>query len=657
MNISELARILRITPNELLDKLPQLGFDIGRRAIKIDNTTARKIIREWSDLNRKLANERAKEQQKDAAAENLTAKEKKIVTIPKLITVRELAALAEVPVNKVLAELMKNSIFVSLNEKIDYDTAWLVGSELGLDVKPSDENEISENKNAFTLKDIMDKENESDLRERPPVIVVMGHVDHGKTKLLDSIRRTNVVEGEAGGITQHIGAYQVVRRNRLITFIDTPGHEAFTAMRSRGAKVADIAILVVAADDGVKPQTVEAYRIIEAVKLPFIVAINKIDKPEANIDNVKQELSNQLGITPEDWGGKTVCALVSAKDEKGIIELLDTVLLIADLETKNIRSNPMAVALGTVVESRVDKGSGPIATILIQNGTLRVGDQLCLNQTSYGKVRALQNYKGESVNEAVPSMPVKIIGLRALPEVGDILMVGDGDRSKIKKSQEMGGASKVMDSAGNEDESIKKINYIIKSDFYGSAEAIEESLEKLNSAKAKIKIIHKGLGNITDGDIKRAEATGSRIAGFNVKVAAPIQEMARERGVDIKIYKIIYDLINEAKADLADMIEPDIRRVEVGKIKVMAIFRTENKFQIVGGKVIEGQAESNVQVEVMRGSEIIDTGKLSRLQAGKQDVSSVEQGQECGLQYEGKPVIKPDDVLRLYKEEKVTGHV
>jgi len=655
MNISELARNLRITPKELLDKLPQLGFDIGRRAIKVDNSMAQRIIREWQDLNRKLAMQKEKEQKKEVEGGKNSVKENRIIIVPKLITVRELAALADLPVNKVLAELMKNSIFVSLNEKIDYDTAWLVGSELGLEVKPSEENGTTIRDSGNVLKEIIDKEDESDLKERPPVIVVMGHVDHGKTKLLDAIRRTNVVDGEAGGITQHIGAYQVVRRNRLITFIDTPGHEAFTAMRSRGAKVADIAILVVAADDGVKPQTVEAYRIIEAAKIPFIVAINKIDKPEANVDNVKQELSNQLGITPEDWGGKTVCALVSAKDGLGIIELLDTVLLISDMEAKNIRSNPISAAVGTVVESRVDKGSGPIATILIQNGTLRVGDQLCLDKTPYGKVRALQNYRGESVNEAMPSMPVKIIGLRALPEVGDILLVGEGDRTKVKKSKEMGSKSKASDGAGIEDENAKKINYIIKSDFYGSAEAIEESLEKLNSAKVKIKIIHKGLGNITDGDIKRAEATGSRIAGFNVKVEPQIQEMAREKGVKIKIYKIIYDLINEAKKELTDLIEPDIRRVEVGKIKVIAIFRTENKFQIVGGKVIEGQAEVNAQVEVLRDKEIIDLGKLSRLQAGKQDVATVEQGQECGLQYEGKPVIKPDDVLQLFKEEKIKG--
>lgn len=661
MNITELARILKITPQELLDTLPKMGFDIGRRAIKIDSGVAQRIIKEWTLMKKRLNHDQQMKKYEQANNEDGEKKEKKIVKLPSHITVRDFAALTGQPINAVLSELMKNSIFVSLNERIDFETAWLIGSDLNLDIQPLENNEEnpSDIKSSEKLKGILDKENADDMQSRPPVIVVMGHVDHGKTKLLDAIRRTDVVAGEAGGITQHIGAYQVTRRNRLITFIDTPGHEAFTAMRSRGAKIADVAILVVAADDGVKPQTIEAYRIIEAAKVPFVVAINKIDKPEANIDKTKQELSNQLGIIPEDWGGKVPCLPVSARDGQGIVEILDTILLISDMEAQNIKANPAAEAVGTIVESHVDKGSGPVATILIQNGTLRVGDQLCLENIALGRVRALKDYKGESVVEAVPSMPVEIMGLKGLPEVGDIIEVGSGEKIKFRKNKSFSPPS-AQNSSGNgkeEDEGAKKICLIIKSDVLGSAEAIEESLMKINSSKAVVKILHKGLGNITDGDIKRAEATGAAVIGFNVKVPTNIMEMSREKNVTIKLYRIIYDLINDVKKQINELIEPDIKRVELGKLQVLALFRTEKTNQILGGKITEGIVEAEALVEIYREGEYMDSGRLSRLQAGKQDVKSVEKGQECGLQYEGKPIIKEGDILHFYKEEKIYAKI
>lgn len=655
MNITELARVLRVNPQELRDLLPKIGFNIGQKAIKVDNNTAKKIIKNWPTFRRELELQRAaafaKKREEEAAP-----REKKEISLPAVVTVRDFAELAQVPVNKVLAELMKNGVFASINEKIDFDTATIIGQDLHLIISPLEDDQVAEEKEDHKLEEILGKEKEQNLIERPPVIVVMGHVDHGKTKLLDSIRRTDVVAGEAGGITQHIGAYQITRKDKTITFIDTPGHEAFTAMRSRGAKVADIAILVVAADDGVKPQTVEACRIIEAAKIPFLVAINKIDKPEANIDKTKQELSTMLGITPEDWGGKTICVPISAIEGRGIEELLDMVLLVAETENDNMKANPEADAAGTVVESNMDKGAGPVATILIQNGTLRVGDQLCFNEIVYGKVKSLKNYRGESITEATPSMPAKILGLKISPAVGDILEVGDGRKVKNKKirtASDQTVKSAMVMTSGENDDNVPQINLIIKADFLGSAEAIEESLIKLNTEKVRVKILAKGLGNITEGDVKRAEDAGAKIVGFNVRLTPMIENLIREKNIDVKTYSIIYDLIKYIKAEMQQLIKAEIIRVDEGRIKIAAIFRTETDKQIIGGRVLDGYARLDSFIEVKREGEIIATGKLARLQSGKQDVKQVETNEECGILFEGKPLIIEGDILQVYHEDKV----
>ncbi len=662
MNLTELARILRVSPQEMRDTLPQIGFHIGQKAIKIDNKTSKKIIKNWSILTSRLEIQKEKDASAKLAQEQEEAgeAEKKEVKIPPFIAVRDFAALAGLPISKVLSELMKNGIFASMNEEIDFETASIVGADLGLEVKPDDssgeENKGEEEKNK--LKTALEKEDKGDLSARPPIIVIMGHVDHGKTKLLDAIRKTDVAAGEAGGITQHIGAYQVNRKNKLITFIDTPGHEAFTAMRSRGAKVADIAILVVAADDGVKPQTKEAYNIIKASKTPFLVAINKIDKEGADINKTKQELSSQLGITPEDWGGKTICAPISALAGDGVEDLLDMVLLTADMESGNMKANPNTKAIGTVIESRVDKGEGPVATILIQNGTLRTGDPLSFNKQDYGKVRSLKNYKGETVKEAGPSMPVKIIGLKIAPAVGDILEVGEGEKIKAKKMKPKEQKSAVVKQAEEgDDDKIKKVNIIIKSDVLGSAEAIEESLEKINTADVKADIVHKGLGNITEGDIEKSQAMGAMLVGFNVKSSPRAEEFAREKGVAVKLYDIIYDLLNDVKKDMQEAAGIELVRVDLGKVKIAEIFRTESKRQIVGGKVLEGTIESGSNIEVLRDKEIIARGKLIKLQAGKQDVKEVEADNECGILYEGDPVIQVGDILQFHKEKEVIKRI
>ncbi len=657
MNITELARILRISPQELHDLLPQLGFAIGQKAIKVDNNTAKKIIKDWPYLRREW------EQKKAEAAikkqDEVLPKEKKTISVPKVITVRSYAELAGIPVNRVLAELMKNGVFTSINEKIDFDTAAIIGENLNLDVRLAEVKLEENEKEDKKLEAILASEKEKDLQERPPVIVVMGHVDHGKTKLLDSIRNTDVVAGEAGGITQHIGAYQITRKGRVISFIDTPGHEAFTAMRSRGAKVADIAILVVAADDGVKPQTVEAFRIIEAAKIPYLVAINKIDKPAADVNRVKQELSTQLNITPEDWGGKTICSPISAKDGTGIEELLDMVLLVAETESTSLKANPEALAAGTVIESNVDKAAGPLATILVQNGTLRVGDQLCFNEVVYGKVKSLKNYKGEESVAAGPSTPAKILGLKISPAVGDILNVGEGEKVKTKKIKTTSQAADVMPLSGddNPEDKTPKVNVVIKTDFLGSAEAIEESLMKLNGEKVKVRVISKGLGYITEGDVKRAEDSGAIILGFNVRMSPAMETLVRERQVSVKLFSIIYDLIRFVKDEMQLLVKPEINRIELGRLKVLAVFRTEAGSQIVGGKVLDGELKNNSLIDVKRGDDFIVSGRLTRLQSGKQDVESVEKDQEAGLKYEGKPLVAVDDILVVYREERVVDKI
>ena len=650
MNLTELARILKITPQELKDLLPKMGFNIGQKAIKVDNRTAQKIIRVWPKFKRQLEKER---EQAEEAAQRESNEEVSLikVSIPKHITIRDFATKTNLPINKVLAKLMSNGVFASMNEKIDFDTAMIIGEDLGVEVV-EETGEGKTEKEEKKLSDVISAEAEDKLQVRPPVVVVMGHVDHGKTKLLDSIRTTNIVDGEAGGITQHIGAYQVEKNNRLLTFIDTPGHEAFTAMRSRGAKVADVAILVVAADDGVKPQTIEAFKIIESTHTPYLIAINKIDKEDADVNKTLQDLSSKLNIIPEEWGGKVTCVPVSAKEGTGIDDLLETILLISDAEAETLKANPDSLAAGTIIESHIDRSAGPEATILVQNGTLRIGDQLVLNNIVYGKVKALYDYTNNNIKEAGPATPAKVLGLKVLPEVGDMLEVGEGVKvknKKIKVSAHGKGNINILDN--NDNENVVKLNVIIKSDVLGSAEAIEESLLKENTEKIKIKVLNKSLGNVTESDIKRAEDSDALVLAFNVKVNSELEESIREKGVKVREFSIIYDLIEYVKEEMKELVVEEIVKRDIGKIEVLAIFRTENKSQIIGGKIIEGDAENNALVEVLNGEEFKADGKITQLQSGKQNVEKLERGQECGLYYEGKPVIEVGDVLSLYKKE------
>jgi len=657
MNISELARILKINPQELRDNLPKLGFDIGYKAIKIDNFTANKIIRNWGLLSKRIV-------KSDAGLDTTEAVIKPAVSqasVPAFIAVKDFAALLKISLNKLLGELMKNNIFTSLNEKIDFETAMIIGADLGVEVTlleedkaQTDNDQSAQDKIKISLSQSTKPDN---IGIRPPVVVIMGHVDHGKTKLLDAIRHTNVVDTEAGGITQHIGAYQIHHNEKAITFIDTPGHEAFTAMRNRGAKVADIAVLVVAADDGVKPQTVEAYRIIEAAKLPFIVAINKIDKTDANIDRVKQELSSQLNVLVEDYGGKVISVPLSAKDGTGVNDLLDMILLVADMTADTLKADPNVQAVGTIIESRLDKGEGPIATVLVQNGTLHVSDPISFNGIACGKVRSLKDHLGVAVAKAIPGMPVKLNGLKFVPEVGDVLEVGEGE--KVKQQKNRSAMSPITSANNNESEEASGpvINLIIKSDTLGSGEAIENSVSKMDAQGVLVKIVAKGLGNITEGDVLRAETNHAILIGFNVRSAPHAEDLARDKGVTVSLYRIIYDLVNDIKARIQELVKPEVERVNLGRLKVAAIFRTENKIQVLGGRVLDGVIKTGTKLEVKHGTEIVTTGNLTSLQSGKQEVQQVETNQECGLRFEGAPLIKEGDIIECYEEKQIIKKV
>jgi len=511
MNVSDLARRLRVTPHELLEKLPVLGFDVGRRAIKIDDVLGEKIFKKW------IENERRERLRGVLLAGSVqaggVAVEKKDVTLPQVIIVRELAGKLNLPVTKVIQQLMKAGILASQNERLDFETAAIIAEELGFRAIK----EVQKEEDAIEIVQAIDRiqaaftgEAAENLKPRPPVVVVMGHVDHGKTRTLDAIRTTNVMGGEAGGITQHIGAYQVIKKDRNLTFIDTPGHEAFTVMRSRGAKVADIAILVVAADDGVQPQTKEAINIIQAAKLPFVVALNKIDKPEADPDRVLAQLA-ESGVTTEAWGGQIPVARISAKTGQGVDELLDLVILVADMNADKIRANPNRLAIGTIIEAHVDKGEGPVGTVLIQSGSLKKNDALGIAGAAYGRVRSMRDWTGKQLEEAPPGTPVKILGFKVAPAVGDILEVPKDPKSlevkKVKTAHQVAAqftAMKMIPPEG-EEKSVKKIlNVVLKCDTLGSLEALLGMFEKVQHADVGVEVIQKGLGNVNEGDVTRA---------------------------------------------------------------------------------------------------------------------------------------------------------
>ena len=606
-----------------------------------------------------LTTERGKKNKKRVQKEEERNKQKifelKEITIPETITVKDLAMEMKKTSGDVIKKLLNYGIMSTINNTIDFDTAYLVASEFGITAKKKAE--IKE-------EDILFDETEDtvdELQPRPPVVVVMGHVDHGKTSLLDAIRSTNVIEGEAGGITQHIGAYKVNVNNREITFLDTPGHEAFTSIRARGAQITDIAILVVAADDGVMPQTVEAINHAKAAGIPIIVAVNKIDLPNANVDKIKQELM-EYELVPEEWGGDTIFCPISAKKNINIDNLLEMVLLVADM--KELKANPNKQAKGVVIEARLDKAKGPIASMLVQRGTLDEGDTIVVG-TSIGRIRAMKNDKGQRIKKAGPSTPVEIMGLTNVPEAGETFYeVKDEKMAKHlierRKRQEreniINENSKVTLSnvfEKMENENLKQLYLIVKADVQGTAQALKQSLEKLSNDEVKVKVIHSSTGAVTESDVQLAKAANAIIIAFNVRPGHTAKDIAEKNMIEIKQYSVIYQAIEDVEAAMKGMLDPIYEEKIIGNAEVRQTFKVSNVGTVAGCYVLDGKIERHAGVRVIREGIVLHDGKLESLKRFKDDVKEVAKGYECGIQIEKYNDIKEGDIIEVYIMQEV----
>ena len=577
------------------------------------------------------------------------------VAIPEEISVGELASRMKKTGAEVVRQLIKMGTMASLSDIIDYEAAALVAMEMGCKV----EKEVSVSVEEMLIDDHEDKP--EDLSPRAPVVVVMGHVDHGKTSLLDHIRREHVAEGEVGGITQHIGAYRIMVHGSPITFLDTPGHEAFTSMRARGAMVTDVAILVVAADDGIMPQTVESINHAKAAEIPIIVAINKMDKPNANPERIKQQLT-EYGLVSEDWGGDTIICPISAKTGEGVDNLLEMVVLTAEM--RELKANPNRAAKGTVIEARLDKGRGPIMTVLIQNGTLHQGDTIIAG-TSVGHVRMMTNDKGEAVQEAGPSVPVSIAGMSEVPQAGDTLNAVDDERMarelvaqrKQENKDAMIGVPKKVSLedlfAQIQQGEIKDFNIIVKADVQGSAEAVKASLEKLTNDEVRVRVIHSAVGAISESDVMLAATSGALIVGFNIRPDNAARDYAARANVDIRLYRVIYDCINEIEAAMKGMLAPKFKEVITGHAQIRQIIKISKIGTVCGSYVTDGKIVRGAKARVIRDSAVVYEGELSSLRRFKDDVKEVSENYECGISLEKFDDVKEGDVIEAFIMEKI----
>ena len=583
--------------------------------------------------------------------------EKAVITT-ETITVKELSEKIGKPASEIIKKLFLLGMPTTINQEIDFDTCELVASDFGIELELKVAKTFEE-----VLSDSAATESDADelLKPRPPVVTIMGHVDHGKTSLLDAIRNSSVTEGEAGGITQHIGAYTVACNDRPITFIDTPGHEAFTSMRARGAQVTDIVILVVAADDGIMPQTIEAINHAQAAGVPIIVAINKMDKPGANPDRVKQQLT-EYALVSEEWGGQTIIVPVSAKQQQGLDTLLEMVLLQADV--LELKANPERLAKGTIIEAKLDKGRGPLATVLVQNGTLRRGDTIVAG-TAYGKVRAMTDDKGNVVTEAGPSTPVEVLGFSEVPAAGDILNVAEADklsrqvveerRDKIKAAQLKSKSKVSLDDLFTQmaADELKDLNIIVKADVQGSVEAVKQALEKLSNEEVRVRCIHGGVGAITGTDIMFASASNAIIIGFNVRPDTGARAMAEKENVDVRYYRVIYNAIDDVKAAMLGMFKPVFKETELGRATVRETFKVTGVGTIAGAYVNDGKITRSAQIRVVRDSVVIHEGKISSLKRFKDDAKEVLTSFECGIGVENFNDLQEGDVIEAFLVEEV----
>jgi len=619
------------------------------------------ILSEFYDNDGVKRIRRTPKQRKDGRGqtENKHIPQRAVLTSVKIresVSVKDLAETLKKTSTEVIKKLMALGIMATLNHELDFDTAAIVAAEYG--IKAEKEVEVNEEDILF---DESEEDDETEMVQRPPVVVVMGHVDHGKTSLLDAIKSTDVVEGEAGGITQHIGAYTVKINNRNITFLDTPGHEAFTAMRARGAQVTDIAILVVAADDGVMPQTIEAINHAKAANLSIIVAINKIDKPGANPDRVKQELT-EYGLVAEEWGGDAICVNVSAKKRENIDGLLEMVLLAADM--LELKANPDKQAKGTVIEAKLDKDRGPTATMIVQRGTLKLGDSI-VTGTTVGRIRAMVDDKGHAIIKAGPSTPVEILGLPEVPQAGEIFyaitdekvakQLAEKRKLKLREQQLKASAKVSLDDLYNQikEGKVKDLNIIVKADVQGSVQAVKQSLEKLSNEEVRVKIIHGGVGAIAESDVTLAQVSNAIIIGFNVRPGANVDDMAKDAGVDLRLYRIIYNAIEDVQSAMKGMLEPTYKEVVQGHAEIRQIFKVSGIGTIGGCYVTDGKITRNSDVRVIRDGIVVFEGKLMALKRFKDDAKEVAQGYECGMSFEKYNDIKEADVVEAYVMEEV----
>ena len=623
--------------------------------IDIDNTIKKQKLKKKDTKTNKEEYSKLKKnmyKHKEKLTSN-TNSDENIIIYKEGMTVGELAKALEVNPTEIMKKFINLGLMVSINNSIDYDTAELVALEYNKELKSEEKSDISN----FEQFEIVD--DPKDLKERPPVVTIMGHVDHGKTTLLDTIRNANVVEGEAGGITQHIGAYQVMHNNKKITFIDTPGHAAFTEMRARGASVTDIVIVIVAADDGVMPQTKEAVDHAKAANVPIIVAVNKIDKPEANVERVMTGLT-ECGLTPEEWGGDTIFVKISAKTGEGIDELLENILLISEMQ--ELKANPFRYAIGSVIESRLDKNVGSVVTLLIQNGTLRIGDPIVVG-TTFGKVRTLKNDKNQDLVEASPSTPVTITGLNGVPAAGDKFMAFETEKEarnvasqRVLHEKEKENKKKTVsldDLFSKIQSGTKEINIVLKADVKGSEEAVKNSLQKIDVEGVKINVIRSGVGTITESDVVLANASDAIIIGFNVRPSAKTKEVAKEYDVDIRLYNIIYKVVEEMESAMKGMLDPEYEEHILGHAEIRKIFKFSKVGNIAGSYVTDGVIKQSSKARLIRDGIVVYEGSIASIQRGKDQAKEVKQGFECGITLENYNDIKENDIIESYENVEI----
>lgn len=693
VRVYEVAKECNVSSKELVEALQQVGIDVSSHMSTLDEEVAQQIKaillgtsdkkektkdqnltsesnqaetvdsasieedeiqEEWLEEERRVPPAKRKKRNKKGAKkredQRVSETSSRQVELPESLTVRELAELFNVSVNNLIAKLMQLGVMANINQTLDRDIAAIVGEEYGIQVIAAKPEEHSGEEDRYPEEE---QDDPKDLRPRPPIVTVLGHVDHGKTSLLDRIRKTNVTQQEAGGITQHIGAYQAKLKNKKITFLDTPGHAAFTAMRARGAQVTDVAVLVVAADDGVMPQTVEAINHAKAAEVPIVVAVNKIDKPNAKPEAVRQQLTEH-GLIPEEWGGDTIFVNVSALTGEGIDDLLESILLLAELQ--ELKANPKRNAQGVIIEAQIEKGRGRVATVIVQNGTLRVGDHIVAGMY-YGKIKAMLNDKGRRVKEAVPSTPVVILGLDGLPEPGDKFKVYEDEkeakavaaaRQEKARQEELNARARMsLDDlfARMKEGETQELNVIVKADVQGSVEAIRGALAGIDIPEVEIKIIHSGVGAVNENDVMLAATSDAIIIGFNVRAESNARQMAESQNVEVRYYRVIYNLLEDIEAAAKGLLAPEYREVVIGQAEVRQTFKVPRVGTIAGCYVTEGVIQRNAAARVLREGTVVYEGRIDSLKRFKEDVREVSHGYECGIGLENFNDIKEGDII------------